>query len=315
MRSVVVYGESLVNITHSSGNYDEPYQFGGHHLDQESGMLYRGARYNEPKLGIEISTDAKWYMFPHLSSYNSMGNNPIMLIDPDGNENVIYLMNLQKGKTQKIKASALIKEVNAQFKALGLKTRMVLAPKGFNSKYTDATDSYVALGSVADAKSFILENNPEYAEFNDWRGGVVNPEKSSNTQGQKTKAIGIDVNAAAGSASDYKETTPTQYVGFLVLHGAGHNANLNHSDDERGARRDGQSVTNAALMSSGKWLETVFNDNKQFKVNDIMDLVNFKTTSGNYSYTNDLYVKIMKKYFGDKTATDNYLKNKNNANN
>jgi hypothetical protein len=44
-----------------------------------------GARYNEPKLSIEISPDAKWYLFPHLSSYNSMGNNPIRYKDPDGN--------------------------------------------------------------------------------------------------------------------------------------------------------------------------------------------------------------------------------------
>jgi RHS repeat-associated protein len=78
------YGEDLVNIRW--GNYEELRQFGGHLKDEESGLLYMGARYNAPPLSIEISSDAKWYLFPHITSYNSMGNNPINFVDPDGNQ-------------------------------------------------------------------------------------------------------------------------------------------------------------------------------------------------------------------------------------
>jgi RHS repeat-associated protein len=90
------WGEDLVNIRHYSDWYDERYQFGGHHFDTESGLLYQGARHNDTKLSINISPDARWDLFPHLTAYNSMGNNPIMLIDPDGR-----IITLPKGTSTK----------------------------------------------------------------------------------------------------------------------------------------------------------------------------------------------------------------------
>jgi RHS repeat-associated protein len=85
------FGEILVN--EFSGDYDEAYKFTGYERDQESGLDYMGARYNDPPLSIEISTDNKWYLFPHISPYNSMGNNPIKYIDPDGQ--AIRLANIE----------------------------------------------------------------------------------------------------------------------------------------------------------------------------------------------------------------------------
>jgi RHS repeat-associated protein len=84
LRRYTLFGETLLDITSTNGNYYELRQFGGHHFDQESGMLYMGARYNNTELGIEISTDDKWYLFPHLSPYNYCSNNPVMRIDPTG---------------------------------------------------------------------------------------------------------------------------------------------------------------------------------------------------------------------------------------
>jgi RHS repeat-associated protein len=78
------YGEDLVNIRR--GNYEELRQFGGHHFDEESGLLQAEARYYSPPLSIPISTDLHWYNYPHITSYNWCGNNAINFIDPDENQ-------------------------------------------------------------------------------------------------------------------------------------------------------------------------------------------------------------------------------------
>jgi RHS repeat-associated protein len=85
------WGESLVNITHSgSGSYDERFKFSGKEKDTESGMSYFGARYFDiDHSGIPISVDRFWMKTPHLSPYTHTGNNPVMLIDVNGDSTVI----------------------------------------------------------------------------------------------------------------------------------------------------------------------------------------------------------------------------------
>jgi len=77
------HGELLVNEI--NGNYDEPYKFSGFLRDQESGLDYAHARYREPDKTIFYSTDPMWFKYPHITPYNYAGNNPIMVIDLDGN--------------------------------------------------------------------------------------------------------------------------------------------------------------------------------------------------------------------------------------
>jgi len=84
------FGEDLINVTAGgSGSYETEHRFTGYHRDQESGLDYAHARYYNPDISIFISPDAKWYLSPHESSYVYSGNNPIMYIDPDGNQKVL----------------------------------------------------------------------------------------------------------------------------------------------------------------------------------------------------------------------------------
>ena len=154
---------------------DYRYGFGGHEKDDEvkgdgNHISFDGYGY-DPRLGRRFGLDPIDQV--NISNYASFKNNPISFIDPNGRENIIYLVNLQTGdpKNHKVNADKLIKEVNDRFKALGLETRMVKAPKDFEAKYTDDTDSYVALGNVTDVRDFILKNNSEYGEFAYWGGG------------------------------------------------------------------------------------------------------------------------------------------------
>jgi len=61
---------------------DEDYT--GHQLDEETGMHYAGARFYMSALGRWGTTDPLADDFPAWSPYNYVQNNPISLLDPDG---------------------------------------------------------------------------------------------------------------------------------------------------------------------------------------------------------------------------------------
>ena len=78
------YGELLVD-EHTSSE-DMPYKFNGKELDQETGLYYYGARYMNPVTNLWYGVDALVEKYPNLSSYNYCANNPVKLIDKDGND-------------------------------------------------------------------------------------------------------------------------------------------------------------------------------------------------------------------------------------
>ncbi|NVK75897.1 MAG: hypothetical protein HWE24_20675 [Oceanospirillaceae bacterium] len=64
------------------------YRFNGKELDQETGYAYYGARYYDNELSLWLSVDAM-AMSPHnmpLTPYHFSVNNPVSIIDPDGND-------------------------------------------------------------------------------------------------------------------------------------------------------------------------------------------------------------------------------------
>ncbi len=53
---------------------------------KEIGNYYYGARYYDPKVSVWLSVDPLAHKYPSFSPYVFTGNNPIMLVDPDGRE-------------------------------------------------------------------------------------------------------------------------------------------------------------------------------------------------------------------------------------
>jgi RHS repeat-associated protein len=82
------FGEDWVDQRNSSWN--APYTFSGKEKDAETGYGYFGARYYDSGLSIWLSVDPMSDKYPSMSPYNYCANNPVMLVDPDGNEIRIY---------------------------------------------------------------------------------------------------------------------------------------------------------------------------------------------------------------------------------
>lgn len=78
------FGETFVEEHRSSNN--SPYKFNGKELDEETGWYYYGARYYDPRISVWLSVDQMWERHSTKSPYVYVLNNPIALIDPDGNQ-------------------------------------------------------------------------------------------------------------------------------------------------------------------------------------------------------------------------------------
>ena len=164
------HGEVLLNKFY--GDYDEVYKFTGYEKDNESGLNYAKARYQDPSIGFN-STDAKWYLSPHQSSYTYAGNNPIMFVDKDGQAIVLpagtstkniytILGNLQKLTNDKLVYSTQ-KDGTIKIKIASLgegkKTTGTNLIRSLNSSKQTVT---IKIGD-ADSKNFEQDSNSKNA--------------------------------------------------------------------------------------------------------------------------------------------------------
>ena len=269
------------------------FTFSGKILDEESGMNYFEARYLKPP--SFISRDVLFEKYFWCSGYAYCSNNPIVRIDPDGREDVIYLVDLQ-GKNKLIDPEKLISKVNEHFEKLGLNTRMALAPDGknFDPSKIDKTDSYAVLGSFENITNFVKNKDDAFYQLmqsEGFTGGAYNPEVSQNGGFNKPLGQGIAIDAkGVADRANMMKVDVMDYAALTVLHGAGHNATFNHSDEANS--RYGQLPDNCAIMTSGNTVET-WSRKGEFG--------RFLNPTRNGTYRD-----IMKEKFGNKPAKVNY---------
>ena len=83
--SIMIY-----EFTFIPTSYSARYTFSGKERDEESGFSYFGARYYNSAYSIWMSIDPMSDKYPSLSPYAYCGNNPIKLVDPNGETPRIY---------------------------------------------------------------------------------------------------------------------------------------------------------------------------------------------------------------------------------
>ncbi|QNR25670.1 SpvB/TcaC N-terminal domain-containing protein [Croceimicrobium hydrocarbonivorans] len=80
-----IWGENLQNqMAFNYRSFSSRFRFNGKEWDDETGNFYYGARYYDPKISVWLSVDPLAHRYPHVTPYNFVENNPIMLTDPDG---------------------------------------------------------------------------------------------------------------------------------------------------------------------------------------------------------------------------------------
>ena len=82
--SYIPYGEIFVE--ERNGAWSSPYLFNAKELDEETGLYYYGARYLDPNSTRWLSVDPMWEKYMGMTPYQYCHNNPVRMVDPDGNE-------------------------------------------------------------------------------------------------------------------------------------------------------------------------------------------------------------------------------------
>ena len=84
-RGYLPFGEPFVT-QQLPGAWNPRYTFSGKERDEETGYSYFGARYYHSDLSIWLSVDPMSDKYPSLSPYAYCGNNPIQIMDPNGED-------------------------------------------------------------------------------------------------------------------------------------------------------------------------------------------------------------------------------------
>jgi RHS repeat-associated protein len=312
----IPYGEVFVEERNNS--FSTNYLFNAKELDNETGLYYYGARYLDPTGAMWLSVDPVFHA--GTSPYAYCLGNPVKMVDPDGRENIVYLVDLMTSKQQKnVTAAEVIEYVNNAFQNLGIKTRVQMAPLGFDPKYIDAHDSYAVLGSRNAIKQFVesKDKNSYDKYFADWSTGDVaeraalDGEKwTSNTchyEGSFTTGVGVDVDATSDvtcpELSSY-HTNPVEYTAFTLMHALGHNAKAIHPDDRKCKGAYDWKGSDMTIMYSGSALSTMISNDDIPSLSECMKL--FPKSNCGEKRNNIGFIFIMFDRFGNKTPVDNY---------
>lgn len=318
----------LVPNRHSS---TDTYRYGFNSMERDDELKGKGNSYNfgarilDPRTGRFFSKDP--ILQPSESPYSFSANNPIIYVDVEGEDNIVYLVLLPSARESlsKKEISAIVAETNKLLADQGLHTRVVLFEekrsllyienKKFDSRKIDETDTYVLLGSRNEIFSTI-ENNPEN-HFDFVKDGTYkslgqiddfNPELSVN-EGQGIVINSDDIQQTSELLKTSKETATS----YLIAHSIGHNAGLSHRKDNT---EEGYVAHNNALVKEFGNVVKAINPNMVIdseeghrivtpdnRIKTLGDVLNKKN--------NPTYSKVIEKKLGNNKPTDNYEKNKN----
>lgn len=311
----------------SSGAYR--FGFNGKEEDDElnvdGGSYDFGARIYDGRLGRFVTIDPHWKRYQYVSTYVYCSNQPLLLKDEDGRDNVIYIVQAQNSDCsysvdhQEIQKMA--NEMNAALNAMGINNVTVVY---FNTKFPGqqfhreemaSTDAIIYIGKPESVKAMDQADNtsngwassetsyntPNGYVKEGWQGGKYDPEI--------TRAQSIDQHGVV-----YIDSKPVMtkggkiikdYAAFLGLHGIGHYTDPNpcegaacpedHVDVVE--KNSGKAVPN--VMMSGPFLQKYFTENRNAKTSDTYKAKN---------RFNNLFTKRLKDFFKSKQAIVNYGK-------
>jgi RHS repeat-associated protein len=264
------WGDSLYEWNSGTASFSSPYRFNGKELDEETGLTYYGARYYDNQLGMWLSVDAM-AMSPHnmpLTPYHFSANNPVNIIDPDGNdweitttrnENDELVINM-KYTVAVINSSS--KDIDMQQFAESYKSQME-SSYGMSYEGKDGSNIHVSMDVDVRVIEDIgeLKSNEHILTIKD-KSDLDDP----NTYGYVNKIGGKEIDINANMVDNMMNGNDNN----TLVHETGHTAGLKHidirshaGDQYYNADKQGIHSNNAMFHGGSRYL----NDRTSTKIN------------------------------------------------
>ena len=162
------------------------------------------------------------------STYTYGLDNPLLFVDPNGRDNMIYLIAL--GSYSGLKPERIAEQANAMFHTLGLDVKVQIwegSITDFDPRFLDPTDNFAVLGSnPTTVTDYISSKGRKYsnsAPLYDYKHTYENPRLSINPEVSVHDVIALAANFAEYTADQFNAETIEQAIAFLIVHGYGHN--------------------------------------------------------------------------------------------
>ncbi|MFI3298010.1 MAG: RHS repeat-associated core domain-containing protein, partial [bacterium] len=153
-----------------STDYSERYTFSGKERDAETGFSYFIARYYLSEYGIFGGVDQLSDKYSSISPYAYCANNPVMLVDPDGRENVIAINKKENPGVYKASQNFPQNKSVIHIWAHGNEQGIELASNISIKRDNGSTDDYAGVGGLLknniDIKTFLETYSDVYVDNN-----------------------------------------------------------------------------------------------------------------------------------------------------
>lgn len=264
-------------------------------------------RQYDPQIGRFLGVDplANSSHQAMLSPYAAMANNPILFVDPDGLENMIYVINRSSSGISTGQMQERISSWNAKLAEFGLSARFILFEpmmgEEFNMAGVGETDAVMVFGEKNDISGYI-QNTLGVSQFSSsWT--------DNNTGKTLTGVSAISIEDVTSTASLDKADFTTE-LEFTALHEAGHNTRhptigYKVSRDHALISEEGNALMWDGYVVNGKMYGKTFRVDGRFitvpKDSRFNNLNDFMRKEYNANYINS-----MSAFFSSDYTKDNY---------
>ncbi len=286
----------------------------------EGNQIDFGERIYDGRIGRWLSVDP--IIKPYESPISAFGNNPILFVDPDGKDNIVYLYAADNSVSM-TQLKSIAKHANANFKSMGLKTEVRIIKGNFDkAAYSklQKTDAIAIIGQrdkVIEAATKVDASAGKFLKDNGLgRNGFNNeyiPEVSDHPNGptERGNIIGLATDATASVSKSFNVSFE-EGAGFLINHGAGHNASLEHAgrkdafDGQGNYNQNGFVPDGPNVMSDQNEIKNLIKEGGSLNL-FITSLINQQKAGEDKQDGSPAYKSIKDAFigrFGDRTPTE-----------